>query len=74
MVMTNMPLNEKNTAALNSILEVGFRFVDENNQPRNINQVISFLLNVADGEGYLKPETSELYDEIERKENEEASK
>ena len=70
MVMTHMPLNEKNIAVLNSILEEGFMFIDENDQPRNINQVISFLLKVADGEGYLKSKTSGLFDKIERKEGE----
>jgi hypothetical protein len=64
-----MPLNEKNMAVLNSILEEGFMFIDENDQPKNINQVISFLLKVSDGEGYLKSKTSVLFDKIERKED-----
>ena len=71
MVMTNVLLNEKNMAVLNSILDNGFMFIDGNDQPKNINQVISFLLKVADGEGYLKSEASETFDKIERKENEE---
>ena len=70
MAMTNVPLNEKNMAVLNSILEDGFIFIDENDQPKNINQVISFLLNVVDIQGYLKIKTSEILDKYLRKENE----
>ncbi len=70
MAMTNVPLNEKNMAILNSILEDGFIFIDENDQPKNINQVISFLLNVVDIQGYLKIKTSEILDKYLRKENE----
>ena len=70
MAMTNVPLNEKNMAVLNSILEDGFRDIDENEQPKNINQVISFLLNVVDIQGYLKIKTSEILDKYLRKENE----
>jgi hypothetical protein len=70
MAMTNVPLNEKNMAVLNSILEDGFIFIDENDQPKNINQVISFLLNVVDVQGYLKIKTSKILDKYLRKENE----
>ena len=70
MAMTNVPLNEKNMAILNSILEDGFRDIDDNEQPKNINQVISFLLNVVDIQGYLKIKTSEILDKYLRKENE----
>lgn len=34
--------------------------IDRNVQPDNINQIISFLISVADVEGYLKPQTKEL--------------
>ena len=70
MVMTNMPINEKNMAVLNSILSDGFRFIDDNDQPKNINQVITFLLDIADGEGYLKSEASEIFDKIKTEERE----
>ena len=70
MTMANLLLNEKNNEILNAILEDGFMFIDENDQPKNINQVISFLLEVADGEGYLTSKVSKLYDEFKRKENE----
>ena len=69
--MTNLLLNEKNKEILNAILEDGFMFIDGNYHPKNINLVISFLLEVADGEGYLTSRVSKLYDEFKRKENEE---
>lgn len=73
MALTNVPLNEKNMAVLNSILEEGFMFLDGNDQPKNINRVISFLLEVSDGEGYLKSNASDLYlhHDIKNKEKEE---
>ena len=70
MVMTNMPINEKNMVVLNSILSDGFSFIDDNVQPKNINQVITFLLDIADGEGYLKSEASEIFDKIKTEERE----
>ena len=70
MVMTNMPINEKTMVVLNSILSDGFRFIDDNVQPKNINQVITFLLDIADGEGYLKSEASEIFDKIKTEERE----
>ena len=71
MALTNVPLNETNMAVLNSVLEDGFMFINENDQPKNINQVISLLLRVADSEGYLKSKATELYEKFKRKENEE---
>ena len=70
MVMTNMPINEKTMVVLNSILSDGFSFIDDNVQPKNINQVITFLLDIADGEGYLKSEASEIFDKIKTEERE----
>ena len=70
MALTNIPINEKNMAVLNSILGDGFMFIDDNDQPRNINQVITFLLKIADEEGYLKSEAAETFDKIEREERE----
>ena len=70
MAMIEIPINEKNMAVLNAILEDGFSYIDDDEQPMNINQVISFLLEVADGEGYLKNKASEMYHEFKRKENE----
>lgn len=70
MALTNVPLNETNMTVLNAVLEDGFMFIDENDQPKNINQVISFLLRVADSEGYLKSKATELYEKLKRKENE----
>ena len=66
MGMTEIPLNENNMKLLNSILDNGCNGLDANDQPSNINQVISFLLNVADVEGYLKSATSELLSLIEK--------
>ncbi len=69
MVMTDVPLNKKIMAVLNSILEDGFMFIDGNDQPKNLNQVISFLIEVADSEGYLKSRASEIYDKFKKREN-----
>ena len=68
MAMINLPINELNMAVLTAILEQGFSYIDD--QPRNINQVISFLLQIADSEGYLSIEASELLDKMKRKERE----
>ena len=68
MAMTELPINEKNMTVLSSILRDGFTKIDDNDQPRNINQVISFLLMVGDTEGYLKPEASKLLAEYEERE------
>ena len=70
MAMTNVSLNEKNMAVLNAILDDGFMFIDANDQPKTINQVISFLLEVADGEGYLDSNASDLYLHYDIKNNE----
>ena len=62
MAMTELPINEKNMTVLESIVIDGFMYIDdlEQSQPSNINQVIWFLLKVADDEGYLKREASDL--------------
>ena len=62
MAMTELPINEKNMTVLESIVIDGFMYIDdlEQSQPININQVIWFLLKVADDEGYLKREASDL--------------
>ena len=62
MAMTELPINEKNMAILSSILKHGFNIFDDREQPVNIDQVITFLFEIADGEGYLKIETSDLLD------------
>ena len=59
--MTKVEINEKNMATLNSILEKGFRYHDEDYQPQNINQVISRLIELVHYEDYLKEETSDIY-------------
>ena len=53
-------LNEKNMIILNAILREGFRFGD--NEPKDINQVIFRLIDIADGEGYLMGEAESLFD------------
>ena len=60
MAMTELPINEENMSVLKSILGDGFMYIDDAEQPTNINQVIWFLLKVADDEGYLKREACEL--------------
>ena len=64
MAMTEIPINEKNMAVFNAILEEGFLYIDDDYQPMNINQVVLFLLGVADQEGYLKKKASELYNKL----------
>ena len=59
--MTKVEINEKNMATLNSILEKGFRYHDEDYQPKNINQVISRLIELVHYEDYLKEETVDIY-------------
>ena len=61
MTMTKVELNEKNMATINSILEKGFRYHDEDYQPTNINQVISRLIELVHYEDYLKEETVDIY-------------
>ena len=70
MAMTELPINEKNMAVLESIVRDGLMYVDglEQPQPSNINQVIWFLLKVADDEGYLKGEACELLEKYKQKE------
>ena len=74
MAMTELPINEKNMAVLNSILGDGFMYIDDAEQPTNINQVIWFLLKVADDEGYLKREARELLEKYKQKERDGVSK
>ena len=59
--MTKVELNEKNMATINSILEKGFRYHNEDDQPKNINQVIARLIELVHYEDYLKEETSDIY-------------
>ena len=54
MTMTKIELNEKNMATINSILEKGFRYHNEDEQPKNINQVIARLIELVHYEEYLK--------------------
>ena len=61
MTMTKVELNEKNMATINSILEKGFRHHNEDDQPKNINQVIARLIELVHYEDYLKEETSDIY-------------
>ena len=76
MAMTELPINEKNMAVLESIVIDGFMYIDDLEQPQpiNINQVIWLLLKVADDEGYLKREASDLLDKYEQKERDGESK
>ena len=66
--VTESSINEENMSVLNSILGDGFMYIDDAEQPTNINQVIWFLLKVADDEGYLKREASELLEKYKQKE------
>ena len=59
-MMRNTEINDKNMIILNAILREGFRFGD--NQPKDINQVIFRLIDIADGEGYLMGEAESLFD------------
>ena len=61
MTMTKVEINEKNMATINSILEKGFRYHNEDDQPKNINQVIARLIELVHYEDYLKEETSDIY-------------
>ena len=61
MTMTKVEINEKNMATINSILEKGFRYHDEDDQPKNINQVIARLIELVHYEDYLKKETADIY-------------
>lgn len=74
MAMTKLPVNEKNMAVLMSIMGDGFMYIDDAEQPLNINRVIWFLLKVADDEGYLKREASELLEKYKQKERDGGSK
>ena len=76
MAMTKLPVNEKNMAVLESISRDGFMYIDDLEQPQpiNINRVIWFLLKVADDEGYLKREASELLEKYKQKERDGGSK
>ena len=74
MAMTELPINEENMSVLNSILGDGFMYIDDAEQPTNINQVIWFLLKVADDEGYLKREARELLEKYKQKERDGVSK
>ena len=74
MAMTEIPINEKNMAVLMSIMGDGFMYIDDAEQPLNINRVIWFLLKVADDEGYLKREASELLEKYKQKERDGGSK
>ena len=76
MAMTELPINEKNMAVLESIVIDGFMYIDdlEQPQPTNINQVIWLLLKIADEEGYLKREASDLLEKYKQKERDGESK
>ena len=76
MAMTELPINEKNMAVLESIVIDGFMYIDDLEQPQpiNINQVIWLLLKIADEEGYLKREASDLLDKYKQKERDGESK
>ena len=74
MAMTELPINEENMAILSSILKHGFNIFDDREQPANIDQVITFLFEIADGEGYLKIETSDLLEKYKQKERDGESK
>ena len=76
MAMTKLPVNEKNMAVLESISRDGSMYIDdlEQPQPTNINQVIWLLLKIADEEGYLKREASDLLDKYKQKERDGESK
>ena len=74
MAMTELPINEENMAVLMSIMGDGFMYIDDAEQPLNINRVIWFLLKVADDEGYLKREASDLLDKYKQKERDGESK
>ena len=56
--MRNTEINDKNMIILSAILREGFRFGD--NQPKDINQVIFRLIDIANGEGYLRGEAESL--------------
>lgn len=58
--MRNTEINDKNMIILSVILREGFRFGD--NQPKDINQVIFRLIDIANGEGYLRSEAESLFD------------
>ena len=70
MTMTKIELNEKNMATINSILDKGFRYHNEDEQPKNINQVIARLIELVHEE-YLKKETADIYWEWYNKYNKE---
>ena len=76
MAMTELPINEENMAVLESIVIDGFMYIDDLEQPQpiNINQVIWLLLKIADEEGYLKREASDLLDKYKQKERDGESK
>ena len=76
MAMTELPINEKNMAVLESIVIDGFMYIDDLEQPQpiNINQVIWLLLKIADEEGYLKREASDLLEKYKPKERDGESK
>ena len=76
MAMTELPINEKNMAVLESIVIDGFMYIDdlEQPQPTNINQVIWLLLKIADEEGYLKREACDLLEKYKQKERDGESK
>lgn len=76
MAMTELPINEKNMAVLESIVIGGFMYIDDLEQPQpiNINQVIWLLLKIADEEGYLKREACDLLEKYKQKERDGESK
>ena len=69
MTTTKLQINKENMAILSSILKDGVKFFDDKEQPTNMDEVITFLLEITDWEGYLNPEASELLEKYKQKES-----
>lgn len=70
MPMTNFKMNEKNWTVLNAILREGFNFTELEDEPNNVNQVISRLIKIAMDEGYIPSYIEELFDSFEKEDGE----
>ena len=70
MPMTDFKMNERNWAVLNAILKEGLNFTEPQDEPNNVNQVISRLIRIAIDDGYVLSYIEELLETFEEENGE----
>lgn len=70
MPMTDFKMNERNWAVLNAILKEGLNFTEPQDEPNNVNQVISRLIRIAIDDGYVPSYIEELLETFEEENGE----